>query len=275
MKKHLLTGGKAIGFFVLWAAGVSISSLSMFDSLPFLEGNAALLRLWWEFLPLIITLILSFVFVRVIEKGKSKINSINKPLRDCILGIVLGCVWIGAVVSILSAIGIIHFESKNIITNTGIWIVAVLLNVIMQEYLVRGYLFQLLKVKYNPVFAIVITTALFVAMHGGIFEAGIVAVLNVVTMSVFVSLLLIYTGNLLAPILAHFIWNMAGCIIFGSVSLSDDYPSIWNIIFTGNNLISGGSAKIEGSVITLVVNSLLIAVMVWLLVRGKDKNTAV
>lgn len=52
MKKHLLAGAKAIGFFALWVAGVSICSLPVFDKLPFLEGNAALLRLWWELMPL-------------------------------------------------------------------------------------------------------------------------------------------------------------------------------------------------------------------------------
>lgn len=275
MKKHLLTGGKTIGFFVLWVAAVSISSLSVFDELSFLKGNAALLRLCYELLPLLFAFLLSVVFIRVIEKGEVKINTFVNPLKDCIMGIGLGCMWIGTVVLILLAIGTIHFESKNTVTYVDIWILAVLLNAIMQEYLIRGYLFQLLKGKYNALVAVVVTTILFTVMHGGAFEVGIVAVLNVITMSVFVSLLLIYTKNLIAPILVHFIWNMAGCIIFGGVSLAEDYPSIWNIAFIGNNLISGGSVKIEGSIVTLAINSLLITFIALLLAKGKGKNAPV
>lgn len=85
-----------------------------------------------------------------------------------------------------------------------LWILSVFINTIMQELLVRGYLFQMLKANYNVIVATIITTALFTFMHGGAFAAGIVPVLNVLTMSLLMTIVLEYTQSLLAPIMMHF-----------------------------------------------------------------------
>ena len=103
-----------------------------------------------------------------------------------------------------------------------LWILSALINTIMQELLVRGYLYQMIKRNYNVVAAMVVTTALFTFMHGGAFEAGIVPVLNVITMSILMTTVLEYIQSLIAPVMMHFIWNGVGGIIFGAVSLADD-----------------------------------------------------
>lgn len=75
----------------------------------------------------------------------------------------------------------------------------------MQEVLVRGYLYQMIKNNYNIVVAVLISTGLFTFAHGGAFEAGILPVLNVITMSLFVTAVLEYTESLVAPIVIHFL----------------------------------------------------------------------
>ncbi len=77
-------------------------------------------------------------------------------------------------------------------------------------------------------------------------------------MSIVVTLLLEFTGTIVAPIIAHFIWNTIGAIILGGVSLASDYPNLLNSTIQGNPLISGGINKIEGSIIVLLVNLILI-----------------
>ena len=140
----------------------------------------------------------------------------------------------------------------------AIWMIAAFLNVIMQELLVRGYLYQMLKQRYNVFSATVVTTAIFTALHGGAFEAGLVPVLNVATMSLLMTTVLEYTGSIIAPIMMHGIWNCVGAIILGGVSLADDYPHLFNLSLSGNTLVSGGACKIEGSIVVLVINVLLV-----------------
>ena len=118
----------------------------------------------------------------------------------------------------------------------------------------------MIKQKHNVIAATIVTTTLFTVMHGGAFEAGVIPVLNVVTMSLMMTVVLEYTGSIIAPIIMHAIWNGIGSIILGGVSLADDYPHLLNVTFNGNDILSGGVCKIEGSIVVLVINIFMIGV---------------
>jgi len=266
MKKHLMVVGKAIGFVLAWVAFIALTA--PLAKSGFLSGNAALSRLFWEFLPLLGVLLATFIFVRLIEKNRIQVP-LKSSLKNIVLALALGFIWIFGSMAVLYLLGNFRLGEKHEVSYLAIWFLAVLLNAAMQEYLVRGYLFSLFQVKYNTVMAITVTTILFTAMHAGAFEAGVIPVLNVITMSVFVSLLLIYAKSLLVPIIVHFVWNGVGRLVFGAVSLADDYPNVWDSLLTGNGLLSGGSAKIEGSVVVFAANLILIAFMLLSIKRQR------
>lgn len=232
-------------------------------------NNDAYQRLWLEFQPLVAIIIPTILFVLIAERNKIKVPIKQGFFKNSIIGIALGVLWLGSVITFLLLTNTMNIQGQNNINLIWIWILAVLLNAATQELLVRGYLYQLWKQKYNVVAAIVLTTAIFTIMHAGAFEAGIIPVLNVISMSVFITLLLEYTGTLIAPIVAHFVWNAIGAIILGGVSLAPDYPNLFNSTFQGNSLLSGGIYKIEGSIIVLIVNLILI---VGLFGLNKRKN---
>lgn len=54
-------------------------------------------------------------------------------------------------------------------------------------------------------------------------------------------------------------------------SIADDYPNLFVTTFTGNDILSGGICKIEGSMIVLIVNVVLIALFI-LYKRRKRKH---
>ncbi|NBI08338.1 CPBP family intramembrane glutamic endopeptidase [Senegalia massiliensis] len=266
MKKFLNTIFKTIIFFVVWAVLIGVIPDIKID-------NNVYWRLWAEFIPFLLTILFSFTFVFLVEKSRVEIPITSKFFKNILIGTVIGVLWLGIVVAILLFTKTMVIKSQNNINYFWIWILSVLLNVIMQEMIMRGYLYQLWKQKYNIIIATFITTALFTAMHGGAFEAGIVAVLNVITMSIFITLLLEYTGTIIAPIIAHFIWNTFGAIILGGVSLASDYPNLLNTKFQGNSLLTGGIYKIEGSIVVLIINSILIISLFILDKRKKHKLT--
>lgn len=137
-------------------------------------------------------------------------------------------------VGILYLLGTIDFKGKNAINGLWLLIISCFLNVIMQELLVRGYLYQLLKKKYDAIVSTIATTILFTLCHGGALEAGIIPVLNIITMSVFMTLVLEYMQSVLVPIMIHFVWNSIDAIILGGVSLADDYPTLLQTVYNGN-----------------------------------------
>jgi membrane protease YdiL (CAAX protease family) len=204
------------------------------------------------------------IFVRIIDKKSITVVISKHWLRDTVMGVATGAMWIGVALLTLKLMGILTIGGKAAVPFLVVFVVALLLNAVTQELLVRGYLFSYLARKHGTLAAIVPTTLLFTLLHGGAFGAGIIAVLNVVTASVFLSLMLLYTDGLWATILVHFVWNLIGGLIFGLVSLGDSV-SVFHGLLTGGSLLAGGGAKVEGSIVVMVLNIVLCVIVYWLM----------
>jgi len=265
MKKILITTGKVLVFLIGWALVGSIFPVS--DSL-----DTSVWRFWAELIPLLAIVGFTLLFW-LFEKKRIKLQIVLSPLKDMIIGTVLGILWIGipAIVFVLS--GIMKITACNTVPKLWLWVITVFINAAMQELLVRVYLYQMLKADYNVIVATVITTAFFTFMHGGAFQAGLVPVLNVITMSLMMTIVLEYTQSLLVQTIMHFIWNCVGGVILGGVVLADDYPHLCVTEFTGNKLLSGGEPKIEGSIIVLILNIVFILVFSFLLRKRNLVNS--
>ena len=251
MKKLLITIVKIVVFFIGWAV------LSGIIDIP--SDNPAVWRFFAELIPLAVMILFTVAFW-LIEK-----KTINIPIKENIgkgtlSGIVIGIIWIGVAAAILIFSKQLEIIGKNEISLFWLWILSAFLNVIMQELLVRGYIYQLLKERFNLPAAVIVTTAIFTFMHGGAFEAGVIPVINVVTMCLFTTALYESEKTILAPIMAHSIWNIIGALILGGVSLADDYPSILIMTASPNKLLSGGTYKIEASIVVTILNVVLMGI---------------
>lgn len=262
MKKLVSISLKIIIFFVGWAICASVIPI------PDVE-NDAIWRFWAEMIPLLAVIGFTIIFW-LADRRRIHLHLIEKPIYSVVLGCITGTVWLGTSIGILSLMGIVHIEGSNKVPMLWLWILSAFINTVMQELLVRGYLYQMIKSNYNIVAAVVVSTALFTFAHGGAFEAGIIPVLNVITMSLLMTMVLEYTQSLIAPILLHFIWNSIGAVILNGVSLADDYPHLFNMVITGNQILSGGSCKIEGSIVVLFIN--LVLLVGFLLARKNEKG---
>ncbi len=171
LKRIVITFIECICFFLGWAILSAVLPLSNSD-------NPAVWRLWAEITPLLSIIAFTFIFW-LIEKKTIKLQLFNNPVKGTMIGIITGILWLGFPVVIMKLMGVIDFSRKNDIPLFFVWVLAAFLNVIMQELLVRGLLYQMLKQKYNIVVSTIVTTALFKLLHGGAFEAGVVPVVNV------------------------------------------------------------------------------------------------
>ena len=117
-----------------------------------------------------------------------KLHLFDNAIKGTALGVIMGIIWLSVPVLIMYIAGIIHFNGVNSISLLPVWALAAFLNVIMQELLVRGYLYQMLKQKHSIVTAAVVTTALFSVLHDGAFEAGAIPILNVLTASLLMTI---------------------------------------------------------------------------------------
>lgn len=263
MKGIFKTIFKSISFFMIWALLVGIP---IPDSL-----EPSIWRFFAELLPLVLLIGISMIYMKFVDKEKYDLKIKDKSIKNYLLALLIGNLWIFSVIGIFWLLKILNIFEYNS-TNTIIWGISLFLNTIMQELLVRGYLYQMLKKRYNVIVASIFSTSLFVLMHGGAFEAGIIAVLNVVFMSLFMNLLLEYYDSLNVPIIVHFIWNLVSAIIFGLSSLPDDYPHILTSTITGDSIVSGGVFKIEGSIVVTIINLLFVMLYATLIFRKRKKT---
>lgn len=256
MKRAFVTIAKTLVYFIGWILLVNVLPV------PNTE-NPAIWRFWAELIPFLCTVGISVLFW-LVEKRKIQVFSFSNPLKNCLTGVVGGIVWLGSAFLLMSLTGVLKITDINTVSMLWLWLFSCLLNTVMQELLIRGYLYQMIKADHNVAAAAIVSTALFTLLHGGAFEAGIVPVLNVLTMSLLMTAVLEYTQSLLAPIIMHFLWNSVGAIILGGVSLADDYPHLFTAVFSGNTLLSGGIYKMEGSIMVFGVNIILIGVFLLL-----------
>ena len=258
MKNIFKTIFKSASFFIIWAllVGTPIP-----NNLP-----SSIWRFFAELLPLVFLIGLSIIYMKYVDREIYDLKIKDTNVKNYMLSFLIGNLWIFSVIVVLKTLKVLNIVEYNR-TNIIIWSISLLLNTIMQELLVRGYLYQMLKKKYNIIVAVIVSTSLFTFMHGGAFEAEIIAVLNVVLMSLFMNLLLEYYNSIIVPIIVHFIWNLVSAIIFGLSSLPYDYPHILTSNIIGNPIISGGAFKLEGSIIVTIINLFFVLVYIALISR--------
>jgi len=131
MKKLLITLLKIIIFFIGWAVLIGVLDVP--------SNQPAIWRFWAEFIPFMVMVVFSILFW-LIEKRNVPIIKWNSPVKNIIIGILAGACWILIPILILKITGTITFTGSNSINMLPVWLFSCLLNVIMQELLVRGYI---------------------------------------------------------------------------------------------------------------------------------------
>ena len=260
MKKVVVSILKIIIFFIGWAVLAGIIEVPIEDP--------AIWRFFAELIPFLVMVVFTVIFL-LIEKKQIKIPIFHKWIKGTAVGLFIGALWIAISTLLIMMFGGITFAGKNHVDCLWLWIISAFINVIMQELLVRGYIYQLLKEKFNLSVAVIVTTAPFTLMHGGAFSAGPISVINVITMCLFTTALYEAEETILAPIMAHAVWNIVGSLFLGCVSLAEDYPNLLNAEPLGYTLISGGEYLVESSVIVTVINFLLF--LFFLIIYMKKK----
>jgi hypothetical protein len=173
--------------------------------------------------------------------------------------------WIGIPILILFLGGNLKWGEFQYIPKLYLWIISSAISSIAFQYLILGYIFHLIRNEYNEIIAIVITISFSLLFIKDSLGAGMIYTLNIVTMSVLLSLLLIYT-NLMIPIIAFALWNITGFLL--DLIVYSNYPAIVNSSISGNEIITGGIKKLEGSIIVLFVNIAAILLILYFMRYG-------
>lgn len=230
-------------------------------------------RLGQDIISIIPVLIASWIMVKYFDKRNLvTIGFENKNiLKDIIFGTVLSLFWVG--ISFLGQyiFGTIERTSSAFTLKKDFvfYTLALLLNAAAQELLCRGYLFQTIRSNFGLKTAIISTSLIFLMMHGGALQAGIVPSLNVFGAGIIFAIAYYKTRQFWLPITLHFVWNfMISSILYQPIS---GYIGLELYKTKGSELLAGGQNGVEGTIITTVTIIIIILTELYFLKETKEK----
>jgi len=189
----------------------------------------------------------------------------DKPYRSLGLGIdrlsketLVGIVW---AVGILTASFVIVWAMNGVeIVQTeklglGLWgyLSWFFLVAIVEEFVFRGYLLQMMTEHLNYTIAIILTSIGFAIIHLGNAHFTWIAFCNLTLGGVFMALLYLKYQSLYAPIGFHWLWNYFQGNILGFGVSGNDVLGVLQISVEGPHWLSGGQFGLEGSIFTCIL----------------------
>jgi len=218
----------------------------------------------FEFLPFLGMLFGHFIVIKIFEKsGLSFIRLTGHQFFSKLLvGVFFGVFWLMIAVIPIYFLGQGQLTEVFSLTATQLLIYFFILfvNAAMQELLVHGYLFSLLQNKYSKITALIVTSILFLLLHPGAINAGIIASINVFGAGLIFGLIIICFDSLLSATVAHTIWNYFGAVWFGLIPL-DNYPTMKLLKVTGDPIFIGDKNGMETSLTVTVTIVLVITII--------------
>jgi membrane protease YdiL (CAAX protease family) len=189
----------------------------------------------------------------------------NSVFKDLLVGVVVGFIWLAASLGVLYLSGWASLTRPVGFSWTILAVAAVsmLFNVLTQELLLCGFIFQTIRDKSNLIIALLISAALFAVYHAAAFQGEWLPAVNVFAAGLVFCLAYIITGNLWFPIAIHFTWDvLLGPVLGLTESSKADLGGGWKMFtLNGPSLYTGGKFGLEGGlIVTLTTVVILIAV---------------
>ena len=215
--------------------------------------------------------LLVFLWVKFREKRPFSSLGFFKEgwLKELGKGFLIGSIQFSLIVALLLLTGSGRLELAELSVEPVLFILALIPFWILQggteELVTRGWLFPAVSAKSNIFIGILISSALFGALH--LFNTG-VTVLSIVTIilnGIFACLLMIKYDNMWVLAGMHGAWNFVQGNVYGiQVSGQGATASVFNYTSqTSIDWLSGGAFGAEGSIFATIVLIGCIAYLYW------------
>jgi membrane protease YdiL (CAAX protease family) len=210
-----------------------------------------------QVISLIVTVLLAWLFAIVVDRRpliEFGFRLSPRFRRDLLAGIAWGVGAVTVVFLVLWIGGYIVVTAVNFPWQAlAIMAISIAFAASQEEVLLRGYVLNNVLQSTNRWVALGIVSLVFALVHGSNPNVGWLALVNIVLAGLFLGVYYIHRGNLWFPIGLHIAWNYLQGPILGSPVSGLTLPSVLQLEFQGNELITGGAFGFEASLVTTVV----------------------
>lgn len=199
---------------------------------------------------------------------KKKMSTVGfRPVfifKDIVTGLLAGFMVMLAALLVLIETGQLSVKSIDNNVAESAWIFGTFVFVgISEELLLRGYVLNNLLLSFPKYTALVISSAIFAFMHLANPNLDIAGIFGLFFAGLLFGYSYIITRNLWLPVALHFSWNFFQSLFGFNVSGNDFYSFVITG-FTKGNIWNGGDFGFEGSVISLLFQTVMIAVFYYI-----------
>lgn len=220
----------------------------------------------------ILSLIILFVFVRIIEKRNPSNYGIiisKKSLKNFFIGFILGGLSIIVIALILFATNNVELslDIYHPILNINIIysLVTFILVGINEEILVRGYIVHTLARHNNKYIVYILPAIFFSALHLSNPSINSIGLINILIFGILFTYMTLKTADILMAIGFHIAWNFFQGGFFGfSVSGTSLFDPVYPVNIINSNIITGGNFGLEGGILTTII-SIIIFLIIYIL----------
>ena len=269
---------RIILFFILWGALIACCFIPFKNKITvWQQTDPSGFQLYADITIAVTIIIATWVIIHFVDNMNFKIIGLSfvRFFRNLISGLAIGASWLIVSVGFALAIGIAA-PVKAVGFSWNILLVAaasMLFNVIAQELLLCGYIFQTLRRQTNTLIAILISAMMFAGYHAGAFKGEWLPIINVFAAGVLFCLAFIITNNLWFPIFIHFAWDVLLGPVLGLTESGKNLGGGWKMFeLKGSSLFTGGSFGLEGGLIATLTAALTIFLLYYFLAKKIARN---
>lgn len=246
--------------------GIGLDAIDFLGTFPIVQG--ALLTL---LIPFTVVTIAFGLYVKLVEqRSVETLGFVAKDrMKKYAVGFLIGVGMIAFQILVISMAGGFTFEFE--FNNTVLFSLIVMLFAFIvqggaEEFMTRGFLLQAVGRRHGRVWAIIVSTLIFVLLHGmnpNITEVGFT---NLALFSVFACLYALREGDIIGICALHSAWNWFMGPVMGVYVSGIDMPgeTLGKIAYTSENaLLTGGNFGLEGGLLctlVLVIGSVILIV---------------
>ena len=193
--------------------------------------------------------------------------------RDLLMGMLFGFTIVGAGYLILINTNQIQFEGLEFSGPRllqGILLFAVV--ALSEEILFRGYVLSNLLNSFHPIIALVISAMLFSVVHSANPDFSWIPFFELFLVGILLGIPYLHNGNLWFPFGLHFSWDFFQGTIFGFNVSGKEIDSLMEISYQEANKWNGGDFGFEGSLYSLILSLVAIAVAIVLYDNSKKNG---
>jgi hypothetical protein len=260
---------------ILWRVGLFVVVFGLLGALFIVPFDTALSS-WREVFPVrarlygnvtiaVAMLTATWIMTRFVDRRPFRTIGFapDRAPRDVVVGLAVGAVWLALSVGASWLAGWASPRSPVSGSSSQLLgtLAALFFNVLTQQLLLCGYVFQTIRARTNFGVAVLLSAALFSVLHAGAFDGAWLPLVNVFGAGALFCLAYGITGNLWLPLGIHFAWNaLLGPVLGLTVSGSDQLGLGWQVFqIEGPALFTGGAFGLEGGLVVTVTTAAGIA----------------